>query len=261
MKRWTLPLLAALLFAITACIPQAARPQPPQVQLLAFGLVSLDPFSGRAEFNVNLRLTNPNGFGLPLLDSTLTAELGGVQFRMGIPAVDIPSGQSRDVQTRLSVPVADATRALASLVGGQATRFRLLGELNVTLLGARTTVGPATLLDRDVQISLNFSLPQLRITAVRLDGLALVFSLQAVNSNIIGFALQGPMRVSIGGREVGQAGLNLNLAPGQTSQGEFRVQLTGLPGFGGVSIQTDFRALIPGIFDRPVVSVLEGALR
>ena len=261
MKRWMILFFAALLLLLTACIPQAARPQPPQVQLLSFSLLSLDPFSGRAEFNVNLRMTNPNGFGLPLLDSTLTVELGGIQFRMGIPAVDIPSGQARDVTTRLSIPVVEGTRALASLVGGQATRFRLLGELNVTLLGARTTVGPATLVDRDVQIALNFSLPQLRITAVRLDGLALIFSIQAVNSNVIGFALQGPMRVSIGGREVGQAGLNLNLAPGQTNQGEFRVQLTGLPGFGGVSIQTDFKALIPGIFDRPVVSVLESAFR
>ena len=254
-------LLFSILLTLTACVPQAARPQPPQVQLLTFNLISLDPFAGRGEFNVSLRLTNTNGFTLPLLDSTLTVELAGAQFRMSLPSVEIPSGQSRDVQTRLTIPLVEGTRALASLVGGQNTRFRLLGEMRVQLLGQGITVGPATFVDRDVQIALNFSLPQLRVTGVRLDGLSLVFGIQAVNNNLIGFALQGPMRVSIGGREVGQAGLNLNLAPGQTNQGEFRVQLTGLPGFGGLSVQTNFRALIPGIFDRPVVQVLESALR
>lgn len=253
--------LFGVLLLLAACVPQAARPQPPSVELVQFGLLSLDPFSGRAEFDLRLKLTNGNSFGLPLLNSTVTAELGGTQFQMTLPAVDLPSGQPKEVQTRLVVPVVDGTRVLASLVSGQPNRFRLLGELKVQLGPAVVPVGPVVFVDRNVQISLSFTAPALKLTGIRLDGLSLVFGLEASNSNPIGFTLQGPLRVSIGGREVGQAALNLNLAPGAKSQGEFRLQLTGLPGFGGLSVNADVRATIPGILDRSVGQILEAALR
>ncbi len=256
--KWIL-LFAALI--LSACVPQVARPQPPAVELVQFGLSSLDPFSGRAEFDLRLKLTNPNSFGLPLLDSTVTAELGGSSFQLVLPATDLPSSQPKEIQTRLVVPLVDGTRALASLVGGQSSRLRVLGELKVQLGPAVVPVGPVVFVDRNVQLSLAFAVPTLRLTSVRLDGLSLVFGLEAVNSNVIGFVLQGPLRVSIGGREVGQAALNLNMAPSARNQGEFRVQLTGLPGLGGVSVNADVRARIPGILDRSVGQILEAALR
>ena len=252
-----------LVVLITSCIPQAVRPSPPQVELIQFGLLSLDPFSGNAQFDVRLRLTNPNSFALPLLDSAITAELGGASFRFNLPPVDLPAagGGSREVPTRLTVPVIQGTAALASLVAGNQTRFRLLGELKVRLGPAEVPIGPVTLLDRNVQISIAFTPPTLRITGIRLDGFSLVVGLEALNNNVLGFVLQGPLRLQLGGRDVAQAVFNTNLAPGQTSQGEVRMQLTGIPLPGSVTIQSDLRALIPGIFDRTVAQVLQGILR
>ena len=63
MKRFVLFLSLVLL---AGCVPQQARPQPPQVELVSFSLVSLDPFTGFADLDVRLRLTNPNSFTLPL---------------------------------------------------------------------------------------------------------------------------------------------------------------------------------------------------
>jgi hypothetical protein len=252
----------SLALVICACIPQAVRPSAPQVELLQFALLSLDPFSGNAQFDVQLRLTNPNSFALPLLDSAITAELGGAGFRLNLPPVELPaSGGARVVPTRLTVPVVQGTAALASLVAGNQTRFRLLGELKVQLGPAVIPIGPVTLLDRNVQISLAFSPPALRITGIRLDGLSLVVGLEALNNNVLGFVLQGPLRLQLGGREVAQAVFNSNLAPGQTSQSEVRMQLSGIPFPGAVSIQSDLRASIPGIFDRPVSQLLQGILR
>lgn len=250
-----------LVLLLSACVPQTVRPQPPSVELLQFNLLSLNPFSGQAEFDVRLKLTNNNSFGLPLLASTLTAELGGSQFQLVLPATDLPSGQPREVQTRLAVPIANGTRALASLVGGQPSRFRLLGEIRVQVGPAVIPLGPLVMVDRDVQLALSFAVPTLKINSVRLDGLSLVFGIEASNPNVIGFVLQGPLRISIGGREVGQASLSLNLAPGARNQGDFRVQLTGFPGFGGISVNADVRATVPGILDRSVGQILETVLR
>jgi hypothetical protein len=251
-----------VLLLLTSCIPQAVRPLPPQVELLQFGLLSLDPFSGSAQFDVRLRLSNPNAFALPLLNSAITAELGGASFRFELPPVDLPaSGGVREVPTRLTVPIIQGTAALASLVAGNQTRLRLQGELKVQLGPAVVPIGPVTLLDRNVQISIAFTPPTLRITGIRLDGFSLVVGLEALNSNVLGFVLQGPLRLQLGGRDVAQAVFNTNLAPGQRSQSEVRLQLTGLPTPGGVTIQSDLKALIPGIFERSVVQVLEGLFR
>lgn len=254
-------LLAIFTVLVAGCVPQVARPTPPQVELLHFGLITLDPFSGRAEFDVRLRLSNPNGFALPLLDSTITAELAGSQFKLLIPAIEIPSGGNREVATRLSVPVVEGTMALSRLVSGQNTRFRLLGELQARLGPVTVPVGPFTLVDREVRLDLVFRLPTIRLVDIRLDGLAIRFALEVENPNPIGFTLQGPLRLRIGGNEVAASAFSLGLAPNGKNRGELRLGLTGLPGLGGVSVETDFKASIPGILDRPVAQILQGILR
>ncbi len=259
MKRLLLMLGAGLI--LSGCVPQVVRPQPPAVELLGFNLISLDPFSGKADFDVRLRLTNPNSFTLPLLDSTITAELGGTQFRLSVPAVDLPTNSPREVQTRLTVPVVEGTRALAALVSGQSIRLRLLGELQVRLGPATVPVGPFTLVDRDVQLQLAFQLPTIRIVSLGLDGLALRVLLEVQNPNPIGFSMTGPLRVLVGGQSVAQTTLNLPLTPGGSSRGEFRLGLTGFPGMGGISLDLGLTARVPGILERPVAQVLQGFLR
>lgn len=261
MKRYARWLLFGLALLLSACVPQAVRPQAPQVELLQFNLVSIDPFNGRGEFDVRLRLTNTNSFTLPLLDSTVTAELGGSQFRLTLPALEIPAGASREAQTRLVVPLVEGTRALASLVGGQATRFRLLGELRVQLGPAVVPIGPVTLLDREVRIQFTFRLPTIRLVEIRLDGLAIRLVLEVENPNPIGFTLEGPLRLLVGGRSVAESAFSLGLGPNGRNRGELRLGLSGLPGVGGVSVDLGLSARIPGILDRPVVQVLQGVLR
>ncbi|WP_300967780.1 hypothetical protein [Meiothermus sp.] len=244
-----------------ACAPRITQPQPPQVELLQFSLVSVDPFSGRAEFDLQLRLTNPNPFTLPLLESALTAELGGLQLRLALPALEILPGAGREVQTRLVVPVVEGARVLANLLGGQSARLRLLGELRVQLGPAVVPIGPLTLVERDVRVQFTFQPPTLRLAEVRLEGPAIRLLLEAENPNPVGFTLEGPLRILVGGRSVAEGGLSLGLGPGGRSRGEFRLSLLGLPGTGGVSVELGLSARIPGVLDRSVVQVLQGFLR
>jgi hypothetical protein len=261
MKRFSRLVLFGLALILGACVPQAVRPQAPQVELVQFNLVSIDPFSGRGEFDVRLRLTNTNSFTLPLLDTTLTAELGGSPFRLTLPALEIPSGASRETQTRLVVPIVEGTRALASLVSGHSTRLRLLGELRVQLGPAVVPMGPVVLLDREVRIQFAFRLPTIRIVEIRLDGLAIRLVLEVENPNPIGFTLEGPLRILVGGRSLTESVFNLGLPPGGRSRSEQRLGLSGLPGLGGLSVDLGLNARIPGILDRPVAQVLQGVLR
>jgi hypothetical protein len=254
-------LAVLMVLGVSACVPQVVHPQPPAVELLGFSLVALDPFTGKADFDVRLRLTNPNAFTLPLLDSTLTAELAGTQFRLTVPAVELSTSSPREVQTRLTVPVVQGTRALATLIAGQSTRFRLLGELRVQLGPATVPVGPLTFVDRDVQLQLAFQLPIFRVVSLSLDGLTLRVSLEVQNPNPIGFTLSGPLRVLVGGRSVAETSFNLPLAPNSSNRGEFRLGLSGFPGVGGISLDLGLTASVPGILDRPVSQVVQGFLR
>ncbi|WP_027882056.1 LEA type 2 family protein [Meiothermus rufus] len=260
MKR-SLPLLLILALVLGACVPQVVRPQAPQVELLQFNLISLDPFSGRGEFDLRLRLTNPNGFSLPLLDSTLTAELGGTAFRLTLPALEIPAGASREAQTRLVVPLVEGTRVLAGLLAGQSTRFRLLGELRAQLGPAVVPIGPLTLLDREVRVQFAFQLPRIRLLEIRLDGLAIRLVLEVENPNPVGFTLEGPLRLLIGGRGVAETAFNMRLSPNERRPNEVRLGLSGFPGAGGLSVELGLRAYIPGILERLVAQVLQGILR
>ncbi|PZA07384.1 MULTISPECIES: LEA type 2 family protein [unclassified Meiothermus] len=258
MKRFALLLSLAFL---AGCFPQQVRPQPPQVELVSFTLVSLDPFTGFADLDVRLRLTNPNGFTLPLLDSTLSAELAGAGFSLTLPALELPSNTPRETQARLRVPIAQGVQALASLVSGRPTRFRLQGELQARLGPVNVPIGPFTLVDRDVTVSFSFIPPALRLVEIRFEGGVFKLVLEVQNPNPIGFNLEGPVRLLIGGRSVAEANAQIASRPGSASRGELSVRLQGFPGLGNVQVQANLVARIPGILERPVVQLLEGAPR
>lgn len=258
MKRFVLFLSLVLL---AGCVPQQARPQPPQVELVSFSLVSLDPFTGFADLDVRLRLTNPNSFTLPLLDSTLSAELAGAGFSMTLPALELPSNTPRETQTRLRLPIAQGVQALASLVSGRPTRFRLQGEMQARIGPVNVPIGPFTLVDRDVTVNLNFTPPTLRLVEIRFENGTFKLVLETQNPNPIGFNLEGPVRLLIGGRNVAEANAQIASRPGNTSRGELSIRIQGFPGLGNVQVQANLVARIPGILERPVVQVLEGFLR
>lgn len=257
-KAWP---LIALLLALGGCVPQVVRPQPPGMELLEFRLLRLDPFEGNADFELRLRLTNPNTVALPILDSTLTAELAGAGFAMTLGAVDLPAGGSRESLARLRVPVVEGARSLGILLSGQPTRFRLSGEVRASVGPLTLPLGPLTFIDRTVQVNLNFQLPTLRLLDLRLEGGSLRIGLEVSNPNLFGFNLEGPVRVLIGGSRVAELNLGLRLPPNARERSEASVRLTGFPGLGSVQLQAELRARIPGIWEQDVRQVLDGVLR
>lgn len=250
----------SLLFALVGCVP-VVQPEPPKIELLSFELVQLDPFAGAADFNLRLKLTNPNGFPLPLQESTLTAELAGVGFGMNLYPLDLAAGASRETTARLSVPVTQGANALAVLVSGKPTRFRLMGAMNARIGPAVIPIGPFTFVNREVSVGQLFRLPTLRLGEFRLEGLTLRASLEVQNPSPIGYSLLGPLRLSIGGRSVAEARFNMRVAPAGVSRGEVAFGLTGFPGVGALVVEANLVASIPGILQSPVAQILQGGLR
>ncbi|RIH83657.1 LEA type 2 family protein [Calidithermus roseus] len=253
--------LIVLMLALVGCVPQVVRPQPPAIELLEFRLLRLDPFAGSADFDLRLKLTNPNTVTLPILDSTLTAELAGAGFAMTLGALDLPAGGSRETLARLRVPVVEGARSLGVLLSGQPTRLRVSGEVRVSVGSVAVPLGPLTFVDRTVQVSLNFQLPTLRLVDLRLEGGSLRIGLEVSNPNLIGFSLEGPVRVLIGGSRVAEVSLDMRLPPGARERSDAAVRLSGFPGLGSVQVQVDLKARVPGIWERDVRQVLEGVLR
>ncbi|WP_026234598.1 LEA type 2 family protein [Calidithermus timidus] len=253
--------LIVVMLGLAGCVPQVARPQPPGIELLEFRLLRLDPFAGSADFDLRLKLTNPNALTLPILDSTLTAELAGASFAMRLGAVELPAGGTRETLARLRVPVVEGARSLGILLSGQPTRLRLSGELRVSAGPVAVPLGPLTFVDRTVQISLNFQPPTLRLVDLRLEGGSLRIGLEVSNPNPIGFSLEGPVRVLIGGSRVAEVDLDMRLPPGARERSDAAVRLSGFPGLGSVQVQVELKARIPGIWERDIRQVLEGLLR
>lgn len=253
--------LIVLMLVLAGCVPQVARPQPPDIELLEFRLLRLDPFAGSADFELRLKLTNPNTLTLPILDSTLTAELAGAGFAMTLGAVELPAGGSRETLARLRVPVVEGARSLGILLSGQPTRLRLSGEVRVAVGPVTLPLGPLTFIDRTVQLSLNFQLPTLRLVDLRLEGGSLRLGFEVSNPNPIGFSLEGPVRVLIGGSRVAEVRLDMRLSPGARERSEAAVRLSGFPGLGSVQLQLELKARIPGIWERDIRQALEGVLR
>jgi len=82
--------LAALLVVLAGCLP-GQEPAPPKAQVQNFQLLSVDPFSDSARFALDLKISNPNNFDLPLQESTLTLYFGSAQIPFDLPQMTIPA--------------------------------------------------------------------------------------------------------------------------------------------------------------------------
>lgn len=263
-------LLLTLGLVFSGCVPRAASPMPPRLELVQLNLLSLDPGRGVAQFELKLRMVNPNRMGLLVQDSAVTAELGSASVSFGLPGTDLPAAGMRELRpavltvpvvggpsTQTTGPLVQGSAALAALSAGNEVRLRLLGEVRAQVGAAVGPLGPATLLDTKVKLSLGFTPPAIRVVTWSLDGQNMIVAFESRNPNkTLGFAVQGLVRPQLNGQDFGQGYLNTYLAPGQTKRDEVRLSLTGLPGT-GIVLVCEFKAQIPGILDRSAYHTLK----
>lgn len=239
-----------MLVLLAACVPQA-QPQPPRAELESARLLRLDPFAGQADLEVQLRLQNPNRFELPLLESTLQAQLGNARFSAMLPELSLPAGGDRSTTLRLRVPVIEGTEALANLLQGRAVRLRLQGQTNVRLGPVTVPIGPYTLLDRDVSVNFRFETPRVSFGNLRIDVLGGRASLEYTveNPNIVGFSYGGGFAVNLFGAVVAQTNSSLNVPPQGRATGAINLNF-GLPNRLGnpeARLLYDLRATVVGL--------------
>lgn len=236
--RKTVALLAVLTFVLAACVPGVKKPEPPQARVEGFDLISVDPFSGEARFSLRLRLSNPNAFELPLLESQLALTFDRARLPFDLPAVTLPPSGFERVQTRVTVPLAGSAEGVGKLLRGEAVRLRVDGRVRVQAGPVPLDLGPFTLLDENVRVDLRFTLPRFTIDAgqsrLRIRGgtLEVVVGFQITNPNPIGFYLRGPLDLMINGNTVAEAAFDVPLRPRQSGSGvlAFRVDLSRVSG-------------------------------
>ncbi|ADR36658.1 hypothetical protein Ocepr_1201 [Oceanithermus profundus DSM 14977] len=274
--RKTVALLAVLALVLAACVPGVKKPEPPQARVEGFDLISVDPFSGEARFALRLRLTNPNAFELPLLESQLALTFDRARLPFDLPAVTLPPAGFEVVETRLTVPLAESAEGVGKLLGGEAVRLRVDGRVRVQAGPVPLDLGPFTLLDENVRVDLRFALPRFTIDPaqsrlrIRDATLEVVVGFQVTNPNPIGFYLRGPLGLVIGGNTVAEAVLDVPLRPRQSGSGvlAFRVDLARVPGAAAalvtglpVELSGAVRAEVPGVWQTLLDVAFAGRVR
>jgi len=252
------------------------QPAPPQAQVQNFQLISLDPFTGRADFQLDLKISNPNAFDLPLLESTLTLYFDDASIPFDLPEMTIRAAGFEVVPTRISVPLAEATAGLAKLLRGGPVRLRISGRSKVNVGPLPINIGPYTLLDQTVRLELSFAMPTFKLlpgqSSLSLSGgtLEVAVAFQVTNTNPIGFYLRGPVALVIGGRQVASAGLDVPLRPRQSSTGRlvFRLGLSEVPGAAAglvaglqLEVRGGLKAEIPGLWQQGLELLMGGRVR
>ena len=275
-KPWLPALGLILLLALSACLPRMQQPAPPQAQVQNFQLISLDPFTGRADFQLDLKISNPNAFDLPLLESTLTLYFDDASIPFDLPEMTIRAAGFEVVPTRISVPLAEATAGLAKLLRGGPVRLRISGRSKVNVGPLPINIGPYTLLDQTVRLELSFAMPTFKLlpgqSSLSLSGgtLEVAVAFQVTNTNPIGFYLRGPVALVIGGRQVASAGLDVPLRPRQSSTGRlvFRLGLSEVPGAAAglvaglqLEVRGGLKAEIPGLWQQGLELLMGGRVR
>jgi len=269
--KWTLS-LAAILVLLVGCMPRLQEPLPPRAQVQDFNLLSVDPFADNAQFALDLKITNPNSFDLPLQESTLTLFFGSARIPFDLPKMTIPANGFEVVSTKVTVPLAASAREVQNLLTGNLVRVRITGRMKADIGPVPVTLGPFTLLDENVRIDLRFAMPTFKVlpdrSSLSLSGSQLRVSVafQVTNPNPIGFYLRGPVDLVVGGRAVARASVDMPLRPRQTGTGQlvFAVNLADVPGaatavLSGLQIEVrgGVRAEVPGVWQQ-VVNVLFG---
>jgi len=272
--RWLLGLV--LLALLAGCLPGVQEPLPPKAQVKDFRLLSVDPFSDSAEFEMDLNISNPNGFELPLLDSTMTLYFGQAQLPFELPAMTIPAGGSQVITTRITVPMTATAKEVQNLLAGEAVRVRITGKVRAELGPVPLDLGPFTLLDQNVKINLSFAVPSFKLltdqSQLSLSGsqLRIKIGFQVTNPNPLGFYLRGPVELLVSGKPVAATEVDVPLRPRQSSVGtlEFAVNLTQIPGAATavlsglqVEVRGGIKAEIPGIWQQALDLLLGGKIR
>ncbi len=269
--RWFLGLL--LLLGLFACAPRQGQLAAPKARLLGSELLAVDPFQDRLSLRLQLELSNPNPFDLPLLESELTARLGDWSTRAMLPSLTLPKNGRTQVSLLLEGSLYGAAKTVADLLSGQELPLSLTGKLWVEALGQRMALGPYTLLQDRVRFDLALTPPEIHPlkTEVKLGFGTLTFQVRflAKNRLPVGYRLEGALLAEVGGFPLGEAPLSLNLPPLGEEEGSLglTVSLVSLPGIvQAVKNGTDYqlagtlRAVIPGIWDRPLQIRLAGHL-
>ncbi|XOB97506.1 hypothetical protein ACMC9I_06100 [Deinococcota bacterium DY0809b] len=274
--RKTVAWLAVLALVLAACVPGVKKPEPPQARVEGFDLIGVDPFSGEARFALRLRLSNPNAFELPLLESQLALTFDRARLPFDLPAVTLPPAGFERVETRITVPLDESAEGVGKLLRGEAVRLRVDGRVRVQAGPVPLDLGPFTLLDENVRVDLRFTLPRFTIdpgqSRLRLRGGALevVVGFQITNPNPIGFYLRGPLGLVIGGNTVAEAVLDVPLRPRQSGSGvlAFRVDLARVPGAAAalvtglpVELSGAVRAEVPGVWQTLLDVAFAGRVR
>ncbi|WP_457629958.1 LEA type 2 family protein [Oceanithermus sp.] len=265
-----------LLILLAGCLPRLQEPLPPRAQVQNFQLLSVDPFSDNAQFALDLKISNPNNFELPLLESTLTLYFGDARIPFDLPRMTIPASGFETVPTRVTVPLAASAREVQRLLAGETVRVRITGKMKAELGPVPVTLGPFTLLDENVRVDLRFAAPSFKLAPERsslaLSGsrLRVTVGFQVTNPNPLGFYLRGPVQLVIAGRPVASAGVDLPLRPRQSGMGElvFDVNLSEVPGAAAavlaglqVEVRGGVKAEIPGIWQQGLDLLLGGRIR
>jgi len=267
--------LLGLLLVLAACVP-TQKPVPPQARVEGFQLISVDPFADEARFALRLRVSNPNAFELPMLESRLTLHFGAASLPFDLPAVTLPPSGFEIVDAELRVPLGATAQEVGHLLSGEPVRLRITGTVKASLGPVPLSLGPMTLLDEDVRVDLRFATPRFEIVPERsrltLSGsvVEVVVGFQALNPNPVGFYLRGPFQLVVGGRSVAETSLDLPLRPRQAGAGElrFRVNLTEIPGAAAalvtglpVELRGGLKAEVPGVWSQLLDVFFGGRVR
>lgn len=231
-----LALVLALSGAITACAPGAT----PAVLAPTFTVVAngtgfqyVDPpgvGQGAAVFDVHLRATNPNPYGLSLRTLHTYLYLDGdhaasATFRSG---VHLPAHGTGDLTLRLQVPLATAPRLLstiATLVTGGTTRYRLDAVVAVDAFGSTISLPRLTAARGSVSADLRWRVPEVaiaasgaKLTITSLTNATIEVPASLHNPGRLGYLVQTPrLDLQLQGRTVGTARLDRIAAPAGTT--------------------------------------------
>jgi len=275
MRRFFLFALGLLLaFGLFSCAPQNAVLEPPKAQVAGYELLSIDPFQDRLSVRLDLELWNPNPVELPLLESELTARLGGWTTRAHLPALTLPKSGRTQVSVVLEGGVFEAGKTVADLLSGRELLVMLSGKLWVNAFGRRLALGPYTLVEDRVRFDLRFAPPKIRPLKAELrfgmGTLSFKVRFLAQNPLPVGYKLEGGLVARVGGHRLGEAPLSLDLPPRAEREGSVGISLS-LASLGGVvhalrrpgtpyELVGRLEAVIPGIWERPLTIRIQGKL-